>query len=227
MSESTMSEMLRLRDLGLPVHAIARELGVSRWSVLRALEPDRYHRQLARARALKEGYRGRCEECGASTSGCNGPGKAPRLCSGCSHQKQHAERHWTAEVILDGIRRYASEHGHPPVSTLSSGQSLEPRPDYLPGLIPIFREFGSWANAIEAAGFTRPVVGHNLYGSKTKFDLESVCERIRAFVAANGRAPSAREMNGEAQWLRRNGFGWRYLLVELGIKPLPVGRRRR
>lgn len=43
-----------------------------------------YHRELAASRALKERYRGTCHLCGAATTGCFGPDKAPTVCGNCA-----------------------------------------------------------------------------------------------------------------------------------------------
>jgi hypothetical protein len=50
----------------------------------RAANSPAYRRELGYSRRLKESYRGSCRECGASTTGCNGPGTAPLLCYRCS-----------------------------------------------------------------------------------------------------------------------------------------------
>lgn len=56
---------------------------------------NRRPEQLAKARERKERYRGTCEECGAATSGCRGPGKAPRFCRTCT-ARQREPAHGTA-----------------------------------------------------------------------------------------------------------------------------------
>lgn len=51
-------------------------------------KPEVYERELAQARARKDGYRGTCKNCGASTDGSQGPGKAPVYCAHCSPRFQ-------------------------------------------------------------------------------------------------------------------------------------------
>lgn len=46
---------------------------------------DWYQHELAAARERKERYRGICENCGGPTTGCFGPGLAPRLCVTCTN----------------------------------------------------------------------------------------------------------------------------------------------
>lgn len=52
----------------------------------RAENRPSYVNELASARARKELYRGECRECGAPTTGCDGPGSARALCIGCSNR---------------------------------------------------------------------------------------------------------------------------------------------
>lgn len=46
----------------------------------RAANNAAYQHELRSNRARKETYRGTCERCGAATTGCDGPGLAPRFC---------------------------------------------------------------------------------------------------------------------------------------------------
>jgi hypothetical protein len=57
-----------------------------------------YQRDLDRARERKESYRGICEKCGASTSCCDGPGKAKALCITCSNRKANKARRGTGPM---------------------------------------------------------------------------------------------------------------------------------
>jgi hypothetical protein len=50
----------------------------------RAANSPAYQRELAASRALKERYRGTCRNCGAATTGCDGPGSARELCYRCA-----------------------------------------------------------------------------------------------------------------------------------------------
>jgi hypothetical protein len=49
-----------------------------------------------KARAIKERYRGRCEVCGATTSGADGKGRASRRCQRCKPQSLPT---WTRELV--------------------------------------------------------------------------------------------------------------------------------
>jgi hypothetical protein len=55
---------------------------------------------------------------------------------------------WTRETIIAAIRRWTEEHGSPPLI-----RDWQPNgPDYAPSANPVIRLFGSWNEAIQAAG---------------------------------------------------------------------------
>jgi hypothetical protein len=110
-----------------------------------------YERELAANRARKELYRGACVDCGAPTTGCNGPGKAPERCHLCSRKMRRA---WTHERIVAAIRGFAAEHGRPPLCR----EWLRKGDDH-PTVTTVQDRFGSWSAGVEAAGFPRPVSG--------------------------------------------------------------------
>jgi hypothetical protein len=102
----------------------------------------------------KTKYSRPCVDCGKPTDGSNGHGpKAPARCTVCAHRFEHESRHWTPERIVDAIQRWAAEKGSPP----SASRWFKSRPVDYPSIPTVQREFGSWASAIEAAGFPRPV----------------------------------------------------------------------
>lgn len=140
-----------MRDAGASWREMREGLGVSQ-SYLGALlsDPDG-----SRDRARKRRYGGTCEGCGRRTDGSNGSGRAPKMCATCTAQKQHDERYWTAERVLDAIKRFAAANGRPP----SASEWLSRPGKGFPVAGTVQRECGSWANAIEAAGFPRPKVG--------------------------------------------------------------------
>jgi hypothetical protein len=53
----------------------------------RAENRPSYQHELAVSRRLKERYRGTCIECGAPTTGCDGPSSARALCLVCSNRR--------------------------------------------------------------------------------------------------------------------------------------------
>jgi hypothetical protein len=57
---------------------------------------------------------------------------------------------WTRDAIVAAFQRYAAETGAPP---LCEEWQKADRPDYAPSSGPVFRLFGSWNEAMQAAGF--------------------------------------------------------------------------
>jgi DNA-binding CsgD family transcriptional regulator len=138
----------QLRKSGKTYPAIAAELGVSKKTVRRWLNPDEADRDRASSRAMKERYRGECEVCAAPTNGCGGPGKASKLCDVCARQRQHDERRWTADAIYGALRQWADEHGRQP-----HADDWHKAGAYHPSTSTVLREVGSWDQAIRNAGF--------------------------------------------------------------------------
>lgn len=142
--------IMRLRALGWSRADVAAELGMSVSGIDNLIcDPDG-----SKQRTRRKRYQGVCETCGAATTGCNGRVNAPRFCANCAPD---AYRMWTRDQIIAAIRRWASEHGCPPVAT--DWQSARPANAYWPYDSTVSTVFGCWANGIEAAGFARPLVG--------------------------------------------------------------------
>jgi len=92
-------------------------------------------------------YGGTCIDCGAPTSGANGPLEAAPRCKPCALE---ARRVWTRELLVAALQRWADDHGGvPPTSTDAVGAD----PSVLPSLRVFQRMFGSWRAGILAAGF--------------------------------------------------------------------------
>lgn len=124
----------------------------------RAERNDAYFRELALSRRMKERYRRPCPQCGRLMTGGDGNGpNAPQRCIGCQARMLHEERKWTPETITAAIQLWVQEHGRPPSANdwrAANGRGTPPTAT-------VQREFGgSWAAAIEAAGFPRPRSGH-------------------------------------------------------------------
>jgi hypothetical protein len=101
--------------------------------------------------------------------------RAPRLCAACAAQEQIEERKWTQETVIEAIQLFARENGRPPLSS----EWLVRQDRRFPPTSAIYRykpkgrggkrnrsgrhnPFASWADAIEAAGFPRPKIGHKV-----------------------------------------------------------------
>lgn len=224
------------RQEGLGYGTIARRVGVSKNTVRRLADPVYAERQRMLSREAKRRRTGTCEVCGGVTRYNGRDGPVSRICNSCSAQQQHNARVWTRERCIAGIQEYARRYGHPPVSTdwLTTTRRERTEPDgyEYPHVNVVQRECGSWANAIELAGFPRPKVGGNPLGRKSgprphlrvpEFELY---DRIRAYYAEHGEAPSADDLKSTYDALRRYGRDWRAVLLSLGMTPHTSGRRR-
>lgn len=146
-----------LRSLGLLEREIAAQTGLSRSYVNALLNDPNGDNDKSR----KDRYRGVCESCGARTDGSNGRALAPKLCISCSTAEQHEQRHWTQERIVEALQQVAHQTGVQPAAQ-----------EFLYGMHPGFqsvpsmaiREFGTWREAMKAAGFETKV-GHKRFGT--------------------------------------------------------------
>ena len=68
----------------------------------------------AKARAVKERYRGVCRNCGAPTSARNGKGDAYAHCKRCSPGA--IARQWTRERVREAMRAWRARYGAVPSS---------------------------------------------------------------------------------------------------------------
>ena len=177
-------EALRLREHGWGYNRIAKHLSLSSSTIVRWTNAEAADRQRAKARELKNTYRGSCIDCGAPTS-YSGHGKDdPSLrCLTCAKAYQRTDEYreqrqkWTAERIVAAIVWWADTYGGgidpPGIADNEPGVALRlgdteraARARQLrdQGLLPcvtsIFHRFGSFNAAIETAGFTpRPSNG--------------------------------------------------------------------
>lgn len=149
-----------LRARGLKQREIAEEMGVAIPTVSTWLnDPDG-----SRLRARKDGYRGRCVECGGATDGSNGRDAAPERCLPCAmaHRSRESEPA-RREYQIARIQEWARLHGEPPASadwnpTQSRHMHDEARAERFkeggwPWATNIIATFGTWNAAIRAAGF--------------------------------------------------------------------------
>lgn len=87
----------------------------------------------------------------------------------------------TVDQILDAIRAFAAEHGRPPLAREWTG----------PGSAQLVaNRCGSWAQALEAAGFPRPAPRPKPVSTRTRWTAETALQALRSFEQANGRRPS-------------------------------------
>lgn len=179
------ARVVALQRSGLTVREVALKLGMSDGGVATLInDPDG-----SKQRARRERYRGKCEDCGKPTDGSNGKDKAPRWCRACIGD--HV-RIWTREAVIDAIQLWASGHdGHPPTASQWMRASECGR---FPAATTVYRStvnksavFYYWADAIEAAGFPRPLVG--IYGQRESWNKERIIEAIQQWTTEHGRTP--------------------------------------
>lgn len=168
MNERLAQHVQNLHSDGMNGTQIANALGYSRSYIASIINDPTGEKN----RERRKRYQKPCPQCGTLMDGSNGLGPdAPKLCQRCSTQAAKDNRYWTRERIIESIQRYAALYGQPPRSI----------PDFLspqlhqdnqglfdtPGFSSVYKyrnnnnPFGSWADAIEAAGFPRPRVGHH------------------------------------------------------------------
>ena len=146
-----------LRAHGLKYKEIATRLGLARNTVLTYVcDPDGSKRQ-----AFLESQKVLCPVCEKNLMA-----KESTKCRSCSLESQRSKpRKFTAEDVLEAIKRYNREFGRPPQSRDMidvSGRGIGyPHPQHM------VDHFGSWANAIEKAGFPRPRHGGSRPHSRT------------------------------------------------------------
>jgi transposase len=150
----------RLRKQGMTGTAIAEKFGVGSPFVYAVLnDPDG-----SKDKARKASYGGTCVDCGKRTDGSNGRTTVPERCKVCRTTYQRTVlKHWTRERVIEAIQLFARENGRPPLSS----DWAHARDSRYPVAGSCYRStsrstspFRTWADAVEAAGFPRPVSGH-------------------------------------------------------------------
>lgn len=94
----------------------------------------------------------KCVTCGERRSR-----KSTGDCSACSRKKQREERvRWTTTTIIEAMHAFHRAYGRPPTQNDFRANGGDGR---FPSIKAVYREFGSWSNGVEAAGFPRPRQG--------------------------------------------------------------------
>jgi hypothetical protein len=110
-------------------------------------------------------YARKCIDCGGP---CNVDGRTthPNVrCAACHLQHHHDTRKWTKETIIQAIQTWANTHnGEPPTAptwntTETRKRTGQPRSSDYPSPSTVITEYGSWNNAIQAAGYTPLGIG--------------------------------------------------------------------
>ena len=119
---------------------------------------------------------------------------------------------YTDEELLDALREYAADHdGRPPTRAEADD------PGDLPGAKTYKRRFGSWNEALEAAGFAP---------HERRWSDEELLDALREYAADHdGRPPTIAEANDPSRelpvaqtFINRFG-GWNAAIAEAGFEP--------
>jgi hypothetical protein len=126
-------------------------------------------------------------------------------------------REWTEEQLLDGLRRFASDHGRPPRAIDRMG-SREQYPS--PSLI--ITRFGSWSRALRAAGL-QP-------GNPPPTTPEQIVDVLRAYHETHGGSPSSSAWKAAggrpaAETIIRHCGSWRAALQLAGLPAAKLAPR--
>ncbi|HXK40223.1 MAG TPA: hypothetical protein VJ837_05310, partial [Candidatus Paceibacterota bacterium] len=157
----------------------------------------------------KRKHHGVCVDCGAHTFN-GGARNVPKRCQPCAKKyESETQTIWTREACIAGIQGWAALHGEPPKATDwlkqvegSPGQYIKgPRAEWVgkrrwPTVQAIQREFGSWSNGLEAAGFTRRENYERTdewKESVTKWTRERILVALNYWKALHGKYPSSYE----------------------------------
>ena len=147
--QKNVDRILLLKAHGLNRHEIAERLGLAAQTVSTYLsDPDNTQREeyLRRRRAT-------CPVCGGAMW------RAAKQCSDCQRKERMAKQDvWSANKIIDSIRRYHAEFGCIPPARDFYAKARDHKGEF-PTQKRVDSRFGSWANAVEAAGFPRPSKG--------------------------------------------------------------------
>lgn len=153
--EQHKQQARELHAQGHSIRSIAAALGVPDNTARRWLSNEFRVKQNAKARAYKERHRGRCNSCGQPTW------MGSTRCKTCAHEQLHAQRQWTKEKIIQAIQAWANQHGRPPLASDWARAQTGTHPAASTVHQGTRRGyFDKWADAIEAAGYPRPNVGH-------------------------------------------------------------------
>ena len=141
-------ELLKSGHHGLE---IASKLGVSRSRVYESLNDPTGEKSRARkAKAQRP-----CVDCGEPCNMDGSRSEPSERCHRCACAKQSAGAKWKPDTVLEAIRRWASEHGSPPMAS-EWADSFRRHPDFEKGGWPtantVAYRFGTFNAAVEAAG---------------------------------------------------------------------------
>lgn len=127
---------------GITLTAAARELGISLPYASSCLNhPDRKREDESPKKTKK------CPGCGSLIQ------KYSKTCRDCAPKTGGSAPVFTKELIVEAIQEWHLIYGRVPFSTEWQTPRQTGLPDWVPSTRIIYHKFGSWNNAIQAAGF--------------------------------------------------------------------------
>lgn len=223
--------------------AAARRLGIAYTTVYRWKNPGYAAQQRASSLAAKHRRRGVCLDCGAETRlndrGVETyPNGASLYCVACAADRI---RVWTRDRVIDAIRDFADQYGHPPGAmewnpALARAQGHPElaerfaRDGCWPHLSTVMAYHGSWNAAIRAAGFEPLLPGHRRHGDQQSWNRDAIVAAMRRWARTHGEPPRF------AEWSRTQPgyptghtvtyhFGsWNAAVEAAGLTPRVQGR---
>src|ERR1044072_7197103 len=168
-----------MRREGRTINEIAETIGVSYKTVWDWLDDSDGHK----ARKRKERYDRVCSICGGRASGST-PSRAKEVpvCKDCAVDHYAT---WTDERILQAIRQWVADHNEvPSASDFQKAKAIGPAS--VPSAVQAQNRFGTWNNAVKAAGFT-PLdcfVGRNKTNRYTEAEHDEMARRYAAGEAS-------------------------------------------
>jgi hypothetical protein len=218
---------LALKKGGLGPTMISEQLGVAKSTVIRWINPEYAARQNAASAAAKRKRTGVCKSCGGVTryNGRAGNEAVSEICAACDAIRRYEERYWTKERIIEQIHRFVRENGRLPAAREWLKGKHGIGGDGYPYVNVVQREFGSWAEGIEQAGFPRPTSGYYFRDEEWRrkqsearsLPLEVLIERLRQ-KSKDGIAPRTQESALYSTFWRR-GISWADACEMAGVKP--------
>jgi AraC-like DNA-binding protein len=182
----------------------------------------------------KQRYRNLCVDCGGFTSP-SAPGRIITRCWDCARQRQKDERTWTPGRIIADIQEWNRLYGEPPRSMdwlYAERRARLADHHSWPPVTAVQREFGTWSNALEAAGFERRTGYERTEEWKDrrrKWSGQQMIEKIQEWTAEYGSPPMSREWRKSSErWPTQSCvctcFGtWNNAIRAAGFEPRPPG----
>ena len=190
----------QLERRGLDTNEIAEQLGLARSTVnIYRRDPDG-----SRHRQRLERYRGRCRDCGRTTTGSGGRARAPARCRRCAGAQR---RLWSSELILQRIWEWTEETGspprvrdwspaHAPAGHRGAGRYLAERGRW-PSASVVVARFGSFPAALRRAGLnpSGPAIGRQRVWTRGR-----VVQAMQRWYGERGRPPTRSDWQQASDW---------------------------